>query len=178
MNIWLKAVDINDDDKYCDLLIELASYHDAYARPVPRDFTKDDFDTFKKARIKMANGVDLPSYVVPTSTYFIMDGEYPVGYATLKHKIDPNVPGGHFGCCLKKEYQNKGIGGMVSEMLSNIAYYDLGIEKVIYTSKCENIQSQRSVHKIGATLIGMHDGYYFYEMDLVKKYSEEGKKNL
>ena len=46
MNIWLKEIEITDDDKYCDLLIELAHYQDAYARPVPEDFTKEDFDFF------------------------------------------------------------------------------------------------------------------------------------
>lgn len=178
MDIWLKEVDINDDDKYCNLLIELASYHDVYARPVPSDFSKDDFDSFKKARIQMASGLDLPSFVVPTNTYFVMKGDIPIGYATLKHKLNPNTPGGHLGCCLKKEYQNNGIGRVVSELLSKVAYYDLGIEKLVYTSKCENIQSQRSIGKMGATFVGGRDGYYFYEVDLVKKYNNEGKKNL
>ena len=178
MNIWLKEVDINDDDKYCNLLIELASYRDVYARPVPSDFSKDDFDSFKKARIQMASGIDLPSYVVQTNSYYVMEGDIPVGYATLKHRLNPDTIGGHFGCCLKKEYQNKGIGNIVSELLSNIAYHDLGIQKIVYTSKCENIQSQRSVNNIGANFIGERNGYYFYEVDIAKKYSDEGKKKI
>ena len=176
MNIWLKEVEINDDDKYCDLLIELASYEDVYARPVPSDFTKDDFEFFKKARIQMASGVNLPKNISKTSTYFVMDNDNPIGYATLKHEIDPNKPGGHIGCCLKKEYQNKGIGRIVSEELSKIAYYDLGIDKLIYTSKNDNLQSQKSISKMAASFLGIHDGYHFYEVDLVKKYEETDVK--
>ena len=118
----------------------------------------------------MAKEDNLPSNVFPTSTYWVMDEDIPIGYATLKHKIDENKPGGHLGCCLKKEYQNKGIGTIVSNQLSQIAYYDLDIKELVYTSKNENIQSQKSLEKIGAELTSIHDGYHFYKVDLEKKY--------
>ena len=171
MNIWLKEVDISDDDRFFNLLIELSNYEDVYARPVPSDFSKEDFEYFKKARIQMAQGIDLPNNVPKTSTYFVMHDDEPIGYATLKQEIDITKPGGHTGLCLKKDYQNKGIGFIVSEQLSNIAYHDFGIEKLVYTSKDENIQSQKSLSKIGAVLTKIHDGYHFYEVDLKEKYS-------
>ena len=83
-------------------------------------------------------------------------------------------PGGHLGCCLLKEYQNKGIGTIVADELSKIAYDKLGIEEVIYTSKDENIQSQRSLEKIGANLVDAHDGYHYYTVNLKEKYQERG----
>ena len=175
MNIWLKEIDINDGYIYCELLLELASYENVHARPVPSDFSKEDFEFFKKARVQMAEGINLPKNVTKTSTYFVMNNDTPIGYATLKHEIDINTPGGHLGLCLKKEYQNKGIGTIVSELLSKIAYHDLGIEKLVYTSKNENIQSQKSLSNIGATLTGIHDGYHFYEVDLTKKYNKKQK---
>ena len=110
MNIYLKPIELEDGKEYCDLLIELARYEDAYARPVPSDFEPHEFESFKATRVKMASGVDLPSTVTQTNTYWVMDDVSPIGYATLKHKVDLSKPGGHFGCCLKKEYQNKGIG--------------------------------------------------------------------
>lgn len=175
-NIWLKLIDENDDKVFCDLLIELASYDDVFARPVPKDFTYEDFNHFLKARVKLHNGIDLPKTVLPCSTYWVMYKDKPIGYATLKHVIDLNKPGGHLGCCLKKEYQNKGIGSIVSEQLSKIAYYELGIKKLIYTSKLENVQSQKSLEKIGASFTNEHDGYKFYEVDLERKYSEGRKR--
>lgn len=175
-NIWLKEISLEDDRRYCDLLIELANYDEAYAHPVPKDFSYDDYDFFKAARVRMALGKDLPNNVVPTSTYWVMMDDEPIGYATLKHKADDIKPGGHFGCCLKREYQNQGIGSIVSQELFNIAYYDLGLTEVIFTSKNENIQSQKSVEKIGASLISNHDGYYFYKLDLTKIMNEEKGK--
>ena len=169
MNIWLKEISIDDDKTYCDLLIELANYPDVYARPVPIDFTYDDYEYFKKTRVRMANNDNLPSNVVQTNTYWVMSDEEPIGYATLKHKIDETVPGGYFGLWLKKTYQNKGIGTIVSNELSKIAYYELGLEEVIYTSKNENIQSQKSLEKIGAELYSIHDGYHFYRVNLKEK---------
>lgn len=176
MNIWLKEISVNDDEKFCDLLIELANYKDVYARPVPSDFSYDDYESFKKTRVRMANNDNLPSSVFPTSTYWVMSDDEPIGYATLKHKIDENIPGGHFGCCIKKKYQNKGIGTIVSNELSRIAYYDLGIEEVVYTSKNENIQSQRSLEKIGAELINIHDGYHFYKVNLKDKFENKERR--
>jgi RimJ/RimL family protein N-acetyltransferase len=99
----------------------------------------------------------------------------PIGYATLKHKVDLSKPGGHFGCCLKKEYQNQGIGGIVAELLSDIALNDLGIEEVIFTSKSENEQSKRSVAKIGGTLIKVENGYHFYKVNIKEKLEQLGK---
>ena len=176
MNIWLKELELNDNEKFCNLLIELANYENVYARPVPNDFSHDDFEFFKEARIRMANNDNLPNNVIPTSTYWVMDDEQPIGYATLKHRIDENIPGGHFGCCLKKDYQNKGIGSIVSRKLSEIAYYDLNITEVVYTAKDENIQSQKSLENIGAQLTSIHDGYHFYKVNLEEKYENNERR--
>ena len=175
MNITLKPIELEDGQEYCDLLIELARYEDAYARPVPSDFEPYEFDGFKKTRIKMAAGIDLLPSVKQTSTYWVMDDVSPIGYATLKHEVDLSKPGGHFGCCLKKEYQNKGIGSIVSNLLSEIALNDLGIEEVIFTSKNENEQSKRSVAKIGGTLIKVENGYHFYKVNIKEKLQGNGK---
>ena len=74
-----------------------------------------------------------------------------------------------------KEYQNKGIGSIVADELSKIAYEELGINDIIYTSKMENIQSQRSLEKIGATFINAHDGYHYYTVNLKEKYETKGR---
>ena len=57
--------------------------------------------------------------------------------------------------------------------MSEIAYNDLGIDEVIYTSKSVNEQSKRSVAKIGGKFIGERDGYCFYKVNLKEKYANE-----
>ena len=175
MNIWLKEINIEDGEEYCNCLLELAHYPDAYARPVPSDFTAEEFPSFKNTRVKMKNGIPERPNIPKTTTFWVMDGEKPIGYATLKHTVDITKPGGHFGCCLVKEYQNKGVGTIVANELSRIAFEELGIEEVVYTSKDENIQSQKSVEKMGGTLIGIHDGYHFYKINIKEKLEERGK---
>jgi len=176
MNIWLKPISLEDGQEYCDLLIELARYPDAYARPVPADFEPHEFASFKKARICMATGIDLKPTIPRTNTYWVMQDEIPIGYATLKHKVDMTKPGGHLGCCLKKEYQNKGIGSIVAAQLAQIAKEELGLEELIFTSKNENEQSKRSVAHLGGELIGVHDGYHFYKVNIKNLIEERGKK--
>ena len=175
MNINLKPIELEDGQEYCDLLIELARYEDVYARPVPQDFEPHEFPSFKVSRMKMATGIDLKPTIPRTNTYWVMDDISPIGYATLKHKVDLSKPGGHFGCCLKKEYQNKGIGNIVADLLSQIALNELGIEEVIFTSKSENEQSKRSVAKIGGEFIKEENGYCFYKVNIKQK-SQTNKK--
>lgn len=174
MNIWLKPIELSDGEQYCNLLIELANYKDVHARPVPEDFESKDFASFKNVRLEMSLSNIRPG-IPKTNTYWVMDDNNPIGYATLKHEADLSKPGGHFGCCLKKDYQNKGIGSIVADLLSEIAYKELGIEEVIYTSKQENIQSQRSVEKIGGQLIANNNGYYFYKVSLKDKFKQKAK---
>ena len=176
MNIWLKEFDKEDGTLFLELLNELSAYPDVYARPTEGILTEDDFKYFKEARIKMKEGVDLPKGVIPTTSYWVMCDNLPIGYSTLKHYVDLEKPGGHFGCCLKKEYQNKGIGKVVSELLSKIAYEDYQIEEVVYTAKKENVQSQKSLKNIGAEFISERDGYYFYIENLKNKFNKEGRK--
>ena len=59
--------------------------------------------------------------------------------------------------------------------LSKIAYEKLGIEELIYKSKDENVQSQRSLEKIGATFINAYDGYHYYTVNLKEKYETKGR---
>ncbi len=180
MNIWLKELSMDDNKEYLDVLMTLSRYPDAFARPMrfepdEDDLTEEGFKSFLKARIELKEGINLPQNKAPVSTYWVMDGNKPIGYATLNHKADLIKPGGHLGCCLLKEYQNKGIGSIVAEELSKIAYEKLGIEELIYTSKDENIQSQRSLEKIGATFINAHDGYHYYTVNLKEKYETKGR---
>ena len=175
MNVWLKELSLDDGDAFCNVLITLATYKDVYARPVPSDFTKEEYPGFLKARIDLKNGVNIPAYAVITDTYWVMLDDKPIGYATIRHEADYKKPGGHFGLCLLKEYQNKGIGSVISELLSSYAYESLGMNEVIYTSKDSNIQSQRSLEHIGAVLVDVHDGYHYYKIDLKKKYHGKGR---
>ena len=175
MNIWLKELAIDDGIEYLELLNELSTYENVYARPVPQKIDENEFKYFKELRIKLRNNYNLPKGVIPTTTYWIMNNNEPIGYGTIKHYIDFSKPGGHFGLCLKKDYQNKGIGMIVSDKMSEIALNELGIEEVIYTSKSENEQSKRSVEKIGGKFISEHDGYCFYKVNIKEKYQKEGR---
>lgn len=170
MDIWLKKVSVLDGNEYFELLNELSSYQDVYAKPIPEPIDYEQYKYFIEARVKLSQSKEISSNRIPVTTYWVMCKNKPIGYATLKHEANLDKVGGHLGCCLKKDYQNKGIGKIVSEELSKIAYEELGIEKLIYTSKSENKQSQHSLEKIGADYICTKDGYYFYEVDLIKKY--------
>ena len=168
MEIYLQKLSPEDGKKYYDTIITLSGYPDAYAKPLPdTDMTFEEFQGFLEIREKMSQG--LFKGRAPVTTYWVMDGDNPIGYATLKHVTEDKV-GGNYGLCLLKEYQNKGIGTIVSDQLSEIAYNDLGLKEVIFTSKKENIQSQKSVAHMGMIPYAEHDGYIFYKLNLEEKF--------
>ena len=175
MNVWLKERSLDDGDEFYNVLMTLATYKDVYARPVPNDLTKEEYPSFLEARVNLKKGVNIPSYAVITDTYWVMLDDKPIGYATIRHEVDYKKPGSHFGLCLLKEYQNKGIGSMVSELLASYDYENCGIKEVIYTAKDSNIQSQRSIEHIGAVLVDVHDGYHYYKVNLEEKYHGKGR---
>lgn len=175
MNIWLKELSLDDDKTYYDLLCELSNYKDSYAKPVSGSITYEEFEDFKKARIRMSNNDNLPEFVLPTTTYWVINEKTPIGYATLKHKVSLDKPGGHIGLCLKKEYQNMGIGKIVSEKLSEIAYNEFGIEELIYSCKKENEQSKKSIIKNGGEFIKENDGYLFYKVRIDERFNGKGR---
>lgn len=175
MDIWLKKLESTDGLEYYNVLMKLVS-DNTYAKPIPEKFEYEDFKDFINARIRLANNDNLKPNIVPTNTYWVMYKDKIIGYATLKHYADYNKPGGHTGLTLLKEYQNKGLGTIVSSYLEYIALNELGIEELIYTSNIDNIQSQKSVMKIGGELVCVHDNYCFYKLDLVKKYNKYKKR--
>ena len=177
MNIYLKALKETDGKIYYDLIMKLTEIENVYARPVQEKFDYEDFQYFLNARVRMSLNDNLPEHTVPTNTNWVMLDDMPIGYATLKHYADYKKIGGHTGLTLLPEYQNKGIGTIVSKELELIALNELGLNEIIYTSKDENVQSQKSVDKIGGELVSIHDGYHFYKVDLIKKYNLEERKH-
>lgn len=173
MKIWLKELDKTDGKEFYDVLMELTDIENVYARPVPEKFGYDDFSCFLESRVRMANNDNLPKNIIPTNTYWVMDDNDIIGYATLKHYADLDNPGGHTGLVLLPSYQNKGIGSIVAYKLEMIALNEMGIDNLIYTSKNENIQSQKSIEKIGGNLVHIKNGYHFYQVDLLKKYERD-----
>lgn len=170
MKIWLKELENTDGKEFYDVLMQLVEMKDTYARPVPEKFAYDDFSNFLESRVRMSNNDNLPKNVIPTNTYWVMDENNIIGYATLKHYADLDNPGGHTGLILLPSHQNKGIGLLVANLLEQIALNEMGIDNLIYTAKNENIQSQKSIEKIGGNLIHIKNGYHFYQVDLLKKY--------
>ena len=47
MNIWLKELSIDDDKEYYELLNELSSYDNVYAKPLKNPILYEEFMTYE-----------------------------------------------------------------------------------------------------------------------------------
>ena len=178
MNIWLKELSIDDGKEFFDLLMNLTNDNSIYNRLIPDDFSIEEYESFKRTRLKLKNDSDLPEFITPASTYWIMNDNIPIGYGIIRHRLSFNQKGGHLGICLKKEYQTNEIRIIVSNLMSDIAYNDLDINEIVYVVNEDNEKNKQIVHEIGGVLIYKKDNNCFYKVDLEEKFRKERRIKL
>jgi len=95
--------------------------------------------------------------------YFVLILENKIiGYSFLR-LFGYKIPS--FGCCIRKGYENKGYGALLTRWTINKAK-DFGYSKVILKTYKENISAQKIYKKIGFKIIGETEDKEQYQMIL------------
>jgi len=102
---------------------EYESSYGAYIRelgdeeryPFPLDFDHREFDLLLRRLGDFANGVNLPEGIVPSSTYWLVDGGELIGVSNLRHHLNDRIRhhGGHIGLGIRPSYRARGLGNML-----------------------------------------------------------------
>lgn len=91
----------------------------------------------------------------------VLDGKI-IGYSFLR-LFGYEIPS--FGCCIRKGYENKGYGTVLTRWTVNKAK-ELGYNKVILKTYKENISAQKIYKKVGFKIIGETEDEKQYRMEL------------
>lgn len=95
--------------------------------------------------------------------YFVLTHDNDiVGYSLLR-LFGYETPS--FGCCIKKGFENKGYGTLITKMTIEKAK-DLGYNKVILKTYKKNISAQKIYKKLGFKKIGETKDKKQYKMEL------------
>ena len=96
---------------YGEYLRELGS-EERY--PFPLDFEHQDFPALLR-RIDDLTVERVDSGIVPSSTYWLVDGAELVGVSNLRHYLNERIrhDGGHIGLGIRPSYRGRGLGRML-----------------------------------------------------------------
>lgn len=80
--------------------------------PFPLDFDDSDFPALLARLRDYASGSNLPAGVVPSSTYWLVDGCELIGVTNIRHRLNKAIEhcGGHLGLSIRPAYRGCGVG--------------------------------------------------------------------
>jgi predicted acetyltransferase len=115
-----------------------------------------NFGVFLHEVENMAKGRNLPSGIVPMTTYWLVAaGTMILGESRLRHRLTPSlsVEGGHIGYAIRPSARGKGYGTQILA-LTLVKVRAMGLERVMVTCDMDNIPSARIIEKNGGVLSG------------------------
>ena len=154
--LYLRPAARNDGEEFYDMLQHIGReengfLNNAYGIPY------DEFPAYLARKVDMAQGIGLEDWMVPASTYWLMDGNVPVGQGNLRHRLTEKLrdAGGHIGYAVASDQRGKGYGRELLRLLLEEARR-MGItEDILVTIYPGNAPSRRVLEKAGFALEGV-----------------------
>lgn len=90
----------------------IAELGDEERYPFPLDFDASDFDAMLARIAGFADGTGVPEGWVPSSTFWLMEGDEIIGCSNLRHFLNDTIAhcGGHIGLGIRPSYRGKSLG--------------------------------------------------------------------
>lgn len=143
--VYLKFPTIEDREKWIEYIKEYCS-DDSNAKPL--SCTKDlNYEKWMEQITGEHNSKDLFKGRIPSSVYFLMDGDKIVGHLSIKHNINNyflSLYGGHIGCGVRPSERRKGYASIMLHLALEKCK-DLGLENVMVTCREDNIGSAKTI---------------------------------
>ncbi|MBY6203809.1 GNAT family N-acetyltransferase [Halomonas denitrificans] len=125
--------------------------------PFPMDFDPQDFDAMLRRIERFERGVDLPDGYVPSSTFWLVDGQDLLGVSNLRHRLNSGLRacGGHIGLGIRPSRRGEGLG---IELLARTIEQARarGIGDVHIHCHAGNEASARMIRRVGGVLQSEH----------------------
>ncbi len=126
--------------------------------PFPMDFDHRDFPAMLDRIDAFERGVGLPAGYVPSSTYWLVDGDDLVGVSNLRHRLNRTLRecGGHIGLGIRPSRRSEGLG--VELLSGTIAMARArGIEDLHIHCFAHNPASAAMIRRVGGRLASTDD---------------------
>lgn len=113
-----------------------------------------DFPKWLAERVDRSQGIGLEDWMVPNTTFWLMDDGVPVGFGSLRHRLNDTLRerGGHIGYAVDQTKQNRGYGKALLGLMIAEARR-MGItEELLVTIHPGNIASRKVAEANGGEL--------------------------
>ena len=166
----LKELSIDDGKEIYEMLQRIDHSENAFNNEV----NGMSFDEYKQWLVKQAawaKGEMLPEGYVKQWTYWLYDGDKPVGYGKLREKVTEKSRdfGGNIGLAIDPLYRGKGYGNTLFSKLLEKAK-EINISEVFSTVEKFNYPSKKIHENNGGILVKENDSRWFFEFNLHKEF--------
>lgn len=137
-------------NSYLEYIEELG---DEERYPFPMDFDCSDFRKMLAKINDFAEGTNLPSGYVQSSTFWLVDSGELIGVTNIRHRLNKEIEhcGGHIGLGVRPSYRAKGYGSQLMK-LSIEKLNDIGVSTIHIHCYKGNIASAKAIISNGGTL--------------------------
>ncbi len=134
-------------------------------RDLPADVLVETYRKFER-------GEGLPKGYVPSTHYWMVEGDRFLGQICFRHHLTPSLErfGGHIGYGVRPSEWNKGVGTEMLRQLLRILREEVEIDRVLITCNDENIGSARVIEKNGGVLQDVIENVIGGEKRLTRRY--------
>lgn len=144
-DVYLKFPTIEEKEEWIKYIIE---YREDNPESNPLSCNDNiDYEKWLEKINNEHNGINMAEGRVPSSVYFLMNGDRIVGHLSLRHNIDNDflsLYGGHIGYGVRPSERRKGYATIILN-LSLEKCDELGLENVMITCKEDNIGSAKTI---------------------------------
>lgn len=121
--------------------------------PYPMDLEHANFEALVDRLTLYSKGINLPDWLVPNTTFWLMNKNQICGCSHLRHCLNEELEfaGGHIGLGIRPTYRGKGLSKILLNLTIKKAI-NMGINKVHIHCHQSNIHSKRMIESTGAIL--------------------------
>ena len=163
--VYLKRLSLEDSCEIYKMLQEIAPDDNGFHNKA-NGMSFEEFEGWLKKELSVDNGC-LEDWMVPQSSYWLYDGDRPVGYGRLRHFLNDSLKetGGHIGYAIRSSERGKGYGNKILALLLDECK-KINIDTVQISANTDNIPSNKVIRNNGGVLIRASMGKNFYNIDL------------
>ena len=161
--LYLKKLTLSDDKGVYEMLQEILKNDNGFHNNV-NGMTYEEFRLWLTKEYARDNG-ELEEWMVPQSSYWLMNDDLPIGYGRIRHSLNDNLyeTSGHIGYAIRKTERGKGYGNQILKLLLDECAY-LGISEIQVAANAENILSNKVILSNNGILFRQCNGKNFYHI--------------
>ena len=116
--LHLRKLSAADGRDIYDMLQGIENSDNGFYNDV-KDMPYEEFQEWLRKNEGWSRGIGMPDWMVPGTTYWLFDGDIPVGIGRLRHMLNDALRenGGHIGYAIAAPHRGKGYGTELLRLL-------------------------------------------------------------